>query len=300
MTITQAPRDIQPQSRVGQANIPAAIAGLFQALRERGVRYCHWKSNLRLLNGLQGQTDLDLLIDPQHMALFKQILADHGVKPVRAAPGREYPGLENYLAFDSASGTLFHLHVHYQLVLGEQFVKNYRLPLEAQFLSSTQQEHGVFIPVPELELIVLSLRALLKYRDRDVIKDCLTIRYPGLPEHIVNEIMWLLEQTSIARVSQRLAELGDIVPGDAILEFLKIVVATPRAGYRLFRLRQRVRASLRQHQRSNRLRATAIYFHELWRRRNTFLRFTPSRHMTMPGGGMTLALVGADGAGKST
>lgn len=282
------------------AAVPDLVAGLFAELRRRGVRYCHWKSNLRLEQGLQGKTDLDLLVDPAHAPAFRQILAAHDALPVHAAPGREYPAVENYLAFDEGSGRLFHLHVHYRLVLGEQFVKNYRLPLEEQFLDSARLRHGVYVPAPELEVIVLSLRALLKYRDRDVVKDVLKIRSPGLPAHITDEIGWLMTQTTLERVAGRLRELGNLVPTDAVLDLLRTVATAPRDGRRLFRLRGRVRRGLRRYQRASRAQATLIYFRELWRRRNTFLRFGPARGMALPGRGRTLALVGADGAGKST
>ena len=39
-----------------------ALKSLFQDLLEYGVKYTHWKSNLRLNVSLQGRTDLDLLI----------------------------------------------------------------------------------------------------------------------------------------------------------------------------------------------------------------------------------------------
>jgi thymidylate kinase len=276
-----------------------AVAGLFQTLNRHGVRYCHWKSNLRLERGLLGQTDLDLLVDPDHSQMFKRILAELNVKPVLAAPGREYPAIEHYLGFDPASGKLFHLHVHYQLVLGEQFVKNYRLPLEAHVLDSIQLRHEVKIPTPELELIVLSLRALLKYRDRDVIKDVFSIRSPGLPDHIRNEIEWLLAQTSLERVAQTAKHVAAHVPAGVVLEFLHTFVHNPRAGYRLFRLRQRVRRALSAYQRGDRLQAVLKYFREAWRRRK-LLRLSPIKNMTRPGGGVTLALVGADGSGNST
>jgi thymidylate kinase len=85
-----------------------------------------------------------------------------------------------------------------------------------------------------------------------------------------------------------------------VLAFLTTVVADSRAGYRFYHLRQSVRQSLNRYQRRNRLQAITTYFHEMWSRRNTFLRLSPSRQMTPVNGGMTLALVGADGAGKST
>lgn len=280
--------------------LPSLIVELFAALRLRGARYCHWKSNLRLEQGLRGQTDLDLLVDPAHRPAFAQILAAHGARPVRAAPGREYPGVENYLAFDEGSGKLFHLHVHYRLVLGEQFVKNYSLPLEEQFLASARLRQGVYVPAPELELIVLTLRALLKYRDRDVVKDVLKIRHPGLPAHITDEIAWLLAQTSFERVEACLQELGEAVPGATVLAFLRTVTTAPRDGRTLLALRGQVRRALRPYQRGSRARAALIYVRELWRRRNRFLRFTPVRGMRLTGRGRSLALIGADGAGKST
>jgi len=275
------------------------LAKLFEDLNRRAIRYCHWKSNLRLERGLQGETDLDLLLDRKHGQIFRQILCEHGVKPVLAPPGRRYPAVEDYLGFDPASGKLFHLHVHYQLVLGEQFVKNYRLPLESHFLDSARLQYGVKIPSPELEIIVLCLRALLKYRDRDVIKDVLSIRTSGLPAHIREEIRHLLEQTSLERIAQTLAGVAEVVPAEVVLEFLNTVVAAPRAGYKFYRLRRRVCRALRPYQRRERFSAGFGYFRELWRRRS-FLRFWPEQKMTPRSGGATLALVGADGSGKST
>lgn len=279
---------------------PALIVSLFAALRSRGVRYCHWKSNLRLEQGLLGQTDLDLLVDPAQQQQLVAILGEHGALPVRAAPGGEYPAVENYLAFDEPSGRLFHLHVHYQLVLGERFVKNYRLPLEEQFLRSARLCHGVYVPAPELELIVLALRALLKYRNRDVVKDVLKIRHPGLPTQITDEIVWLMGQTSLGRVAEQLRELEPGVPAEPVLELLRTVTATPRDGLGLLRLRGRVRRMLRGHQRSGRAWAALTYARGLWRQRSAALLHRPPRAMTLLDGGRSLALVGADGAGKST
>ena len=276
-----------------------AVAHLFQALHQRGIRYCHWKSTLRLEQALQGRTDLDLLVDRRHSQAFRQVLCEHNVKPALAAPGRRYPAVEDHLGFDPPSGRLFHLHVHYQLVLGEQFVKNYRLPLEACLLDSARLRLGVNIPAPEWELIVLALRALLKYRDRDAIKDLLSIRSPGLPAYILSEIEYLSSQTSRERIARMLTGAAGVAPRGVVLEFLDTVAAAPRAGYKLYRLRKRARRALRPYQRRPRWRAALLYFREMWQRRS-FLQLSPARKMTLPIGGAVLALVGADGAGKTT
>src|SRR5512147_835727 len=104
-----------PALQVEMAAQPAPAArkaplDLFRALEESGVRYCLWKSNIRLQQGLRGETDLDVLVDPEDARLFKRILSAHSVRYVCAAPGRGYPSIENYLGFDDATGGLFHLH----------------------------------------------------------------------------------------------------------------------------------------------------------------------------------------------
>ncbi len=277
-----------------------AASNLLRALNQAGVSYCHWKSNIRLEEAVSGKTDLDLLVDEQHLNVFKGILDKFNVKPILSAPGKEYPGIENYLGFDTATGNLFHLHVHYQLVLGEQYVKNYRLPLETHFLESVRQLHSVQIPAPELELIVFCMRALLKYRDRDGIKDMLSIRSPGLPAHVLQEAKWLLAHTTFERVSETLQKLGDQYPADIVIKFLKIADKSPRDGYQLLRLRTRLRQALRPFQRHSRFRAALLYFRELWRQRKSFLRFKARQRMTPSKGGRPRAIIGVDGAGKST
>ena len=95
--------------------LQAAVA-LFAELNEAAIRYCHWKSNIRLDEALAGRTDLDLLVDPDHAGRFKTILLRRQVKRAIAAKGKRYPDVENYLGFDPETGRQFHLHVHYRLV----------------------------------------------------------------------------------------------------------------------------------------------------------------------------------------
>ncbi len=272
-----------------------SVTRLFFALNEAGVRYCHWKSNVRLDEALNGRTDLDLLVDPLDGPLFRQILRKHQVKPLLAAPGKHYPGIENHLGYDAASGKLFHLHVHYQLVLGEQYVKNYHLPIEKEVIASVCLPQGVLVPSPAMELVILCLRALLKYRDRDVVKDIFAIRSPGLPAHIRQEIEWLRQRTTPEQISETVTQLN-IVSEEIVFAFLQAVQAETRDGWQMLWLRSQVRRALRPYQRHPRLWASILYFRELWRQRQS----SPRRKMTLCAGGRTLALIGADGAGKST
>jgi thymidylate kinase len=300
MTIQiQRPESLRNHHGYPPDTVPA-LASFLDELAEQGVQYCHWKSNLRLRDGLAGMTDLDLLLDPDQASRLRGIAARHRLKPLVPPPDGAHPGMEHFLGLDQESGRLFHLHVHYQLVLGEAYVKNYRFPIEAEFLHSTRLLHGVPVPRAELELSILAVRALLKYRSRDVVKDLLGIRSAGLPKEIRAEIGWLLDQTTVEEVRTALRKIGGAVPPDLVSDFLEIATRAPRSGYGLLRLRGRLRRAVSGFQRQSRLRATIEYHGRAWRRRRRLRRRLLGPRMTPAGGGLTVAVVGADGSGKST
>ena len=120
---------VQVTERSSREMALVAVSRLFDQLNACDIRYCHWKSNCNLDRSLRGATDLDLLVDPCDASRFRSILYQHGLKALVVAPNQQYPSIEHYLGFDARTGQLFHPHVHFQLVLGEQYVKNYRLPL---------------------------------------------------------------------------------------------------------------------------------------------------------------------------
>lgn len=276
-----------------------AIRNLFDRLNEQGIEYCHWKSNRNLDRALSGLTDLDLLVERSQSQHFKEILHQCGCKPIVSPPGKQYPAIEDYLGYDTDSGRLFHLHVHYQLILGEQFVKNYRLPLERKFLESARISHGVKIVSPELEVIVLAIRALLKYRDSDVVKDVLSILSPGLPHHIRQELEYLLRQTTFEHIAAVLKEEVKFVSPGIVLGFLKAASESPRSGYKFYQMRRDLRRDLAAFRRYSHWRAMGKYFQASLSGYLPFGRSFPAKKKPASGG-VLIALVGADGAGKST
>jgi thymidylate kinase len=200
---------------------------------------------------------------------------------------------------DDSSGRLFHIHVDYQLLLGEQHVKNYRLPMESQVLTSIRLLDGVPVPLAPVEVSILAVRTLLKYRGRDGVKDLLGIRSPGIPTGVRNEIEWLLSQTSAEDVRATLDACRRPVPTDVVSQFLETITRSPRAGYTLLLLRRRLRRAMRPFRRRSMPRATIAYWRAT-RRQKQWRRRSLQGGMTSFAGGLTVALVGADGSGKST
>lgn len=286
----------------GAPGSPPPLAGLravLDDLERAGVAYCAWKSNSHLADALAGRTDLDLLVDRQDAARLAELLARHDLRRLEPSPGGRHAGVEHHLGMDRATTRLFHLHVHHRIVLGERHVKNVVLPLDEAFLGPRRWMTGVRLPPPAVELTVLGIRALLKVRARDLVKDTLRIRTHGVPGHIRDEVRWLLAQVDVGRVrpvcgAARLGTLAGVLE-----EFLRRTAADERFGPTLWRMRRTTRRLLRDHARRSRAGVWAETVRVVLARR-TWRRGAPHRRMTPAVGGSVIALVGPDGAGKST
>jgi len=139
------------------------IRTLFNSLEQKGIRYCHWKSNIRLEETLAAAEDIDLLIDRRDAKLFHTALLENGFKLAQSSSGIGHPGVFHAFGLDDASAELVHVHAYFQVVSGDSLVKSYRLPIEKLLLEQTRYLHGVRIPTPEAELVLFALRIALKH-----------------------------------------------------------------------------------------------------------------------------------------
>lgn len=296
-----------PQDRADVVTPLPLIADLLAALHRRGVRYCHWKSTPSIGVALQGRTDLDLLVDRRHGSEFATTIRQVGFKPFISSAARRFPGVEDHIGHDEGSGRLVHLHVYFQLILGEEHVKNHRLPLEQAFLDGARERDGIMVPPPALELTVLGLRILLKYRETDALKDVLGLgRRGGIPPDARRELLALCEQVTDAELRTAMAKNLPAVDPDLVPQLLAVVETNARDAWALRRLRGRARSGLRSFERLPRHQA-------VWASLRARIPRTPPlrlvirsltrsnlRRKTPAGGGLTVAVVGPDGAGKST
>jgi hypothetical protein len=134
-----------------------------------GITYCHWKSNNALDRSASGINDLDLLVSRADTDQFNRILNDLGFIQCRAPREKQMPGVLSFFGFDIEADKLIHVHAHYQLIIGHDMTKNYRLPIERPYLDSAIQ-NGLFkIPAPEFEFIVFVIRMVLKHSTWDSI-----------------------------------------------------------------------------------------------------------------------------------
>ncbi len=118
---------------------------------------------------MSGENDLDLLVHRDDARRFLAVLSRLGFTRALAPGGREHPGVEHFYGLDRHTGRLVHVHAHFQLVLGDDTTKNYRLPLETAYLCSVRHDEVLPVPAPEFELALFVVRMMLKHATWDAV-----------------------------------------------------------------------------------------------------------------------------------
>jgi hypothetical protein len=279
------------------------VRDFFSRLHAADLVYCHWKSNEHLSAAVDGLTDLDVLVDPRRNSDLQRILAESGFKRFAAPPLRAYPAIEDYLALDPLSGRLVHLHLHYQLTLGERHLKSYRLPWEGRLLAERRLDprHGVYVADPALELLLLLVRIALKRRLRDSFLVRIRRLGQGAKEDFNREFAWLRQRVSEPTLRMAARHLL----GVAVDEPLSDLLAKPRSRASIASFGDAIEPVLRRYRTFRRGEAQVrAWVRELqWIadvvNRRYLHRAIPLRRIS-PRGGTVIVLLGADGAGKST
>jgi thymidylate kinase len=248
---------------------------IFSELNKLSISYCHWKSNEHLEDGLLGNTDLDVLVEPNHMTAFRELLRSSSWVRVVSQPFIE--GVEDWLYYDSVTEGSYHFHVHSFLPVGGTIHKIYSLDINTKILSTQQSIGGVLIVDSSIEKKLLVLRICLKASMRQIL--AYYIKGKTLfPENIQNEINWLA------------ARDGSFV--DALF------------GKKFDRLLSNRWQKLEE----NKLHPFSLLYYSLHIRMfllnnvslKRFFKVTKKAKKTLSTSGLVVTIVGVDGSGKTT
>jgi len=273
---------------------PVPLLDLGRALREQRIACCQWKGHDKPERWATGRGDIDLLVDRADAARFHELAARFGFREAVPPAARTIPGLADYVGPDPVTGVLLRLHVHYRLVVGRYYTARYRLPLEQPVLDAAVAAAPFPIPSPEWALILFILRAALQRpQPRE-----LPAAWSGTADALESEVAY----TRLTRALERHLPAVPYTRFEACVRAL-----TERDAERWRReaslLRKRL-APLREAPPAAALAAAAA----------TRLGRLVALGSSLPGasgarprgrkrlasGGVIVALVGGDGAGKST
>ncbi len=290
-----APQDVG-RMECRQLNL---IRNLVRRLETEAILYCHWKSNEHLNAAMCGNTDLDILFEEGQQARVVEVLRQAGFTRFRSIWLRRYPGIEDFIGIDPEKGKVVHVHAHFQLVLGEKLVKSYRLPWEGELLGTRvwDQEHEIYRSDPVWEMLLLIIREAIKLTGsmKHARHD------PSARSGADREMAWLKERVS----PQDLGELAATCCGPHTRQAIDRLYREGLSSSALEALRRLILPVFQKYRRLSRWEVMAI---GLVRRlsdplsrglRKTILPTLPIQR-TIPDDGLIIAILGADGSGKST
>ena len=277
------------------------IKSFFSQLELKKVPYVQWKSNERLYEFVEGESDLDILCYPDDKKTVEDILFGIGARKFEALPMGKYPNIEDYLAADPETGRLVHFHVHFQLDIGETDVKRYPLPWVELILENRikHERLPVWIPRHEHELLLLIFRESLRIHP---LKALFFSSYHRIEKKSFSEFKWLQErvtrenfESAISLFFKSESEAKDLILKIFDQGLSESSVRELWSGLAPLRQKYRTTGDIR----------TVIFllknrFSKKWA---SLLRhfgiFTAQKRIS-PNGGVIIAITGSDGSGKTT
>lgn len=274
------------------------IKQMLDAFEEHHILYCHWKSNEHLLAALEGDTDLDMLFDPIQRGQLEALLNECGLKRFRALPLMQYNAIEDFIGFDKDTCKIWHLHLHYRMTLGQKHLKGYTITPFTSYILKTRvlTDNGVYTSSPEVEFILLMIRMAMKLRTRDWFK--------RLCENDRKESDWLIQHSSRELFEQHAR--GMICDDKVVSRLVSLYGIGLLKTNQLRSLRSVLLPYLKNYtgyssvqSRWNRSIRELFWGIGGFNRRMYRNPSKPYRRVS-PSGGTVVAIMGCDGAGKST
>ena len=267
---------------------------LFHQWNDQEIKYCHWKSNEHLMEGLDGETDLDVFVDPSDKEKAEAILIQCRYIECLTQKGHRYPNVYEWIGFDPATGRLVHVHLHYQIITGTSYCKEYVFPVDELIMETRvlDKETNVYVTNPNLEIIILHCRIALKAQKKHGIHvgkgDRREIAY--LKERIQKEVVHNL-------CVQLMGENGD--------QFCSLIMGGELSCEDWYKVYHIASGWLKPYRKYSKLHVFfRHYFHQI---RELFLYIANKKfnrcfinRKTFPDNHLSICLLGQDGSGKST
>ena len=275
----------------------SSINKLLKALDEHGITYCHWKSNEHLGEALDSDTDLDILFDPAQRTELERVFDECGLKRFRATPLMQYNAIEDYIGFDQESAKIWHVHTHYRMTLGEKHLKGYTItPWGPMLLKDRiRGEAGVWTSDSADEFVLLLCRIALKLRWRDLSHNL------GKDDQV--EIAWLRERIDKEKVEESAFNMVGEKSKKIIVDLFD---ADLKKKAQFLSLQKSLRKELKPFTAYSsvgswwtRTKREIFWLYGGVKRRLGWSNFNANRRVS-PSGGLVVAILGCDGAGKST
>ena len=254
-----------------------------KVLERSNVSYVSWKNNHELNFALAGECDLDILIFNTSVDDFNIIAHQNGWIEMEN-PVAKFKSIFHYFKVNQDS-TISHLHVYFELITGDSWIKEYNFPLKDFLFTNRKSDKrsGVFILNRNAQAYIFFIRHLIKsgsFFSRYIYK---------------RELDSYREEWSKCRISAiDLHGTGPI----SIDDYIKDSGLNQKFHQPRFMVAFNFRQYLRQYLRYKTL--TLIFRRNISFFRRLFNKLISRNKKKFIGGGIVVAISGSDGAGKSS
>jgi thymidylate kinase len=273
------------------------VKTFIQEIDTLNIKYCHFKSNEHIDAAVSGDTDLDILFDYNHYDRIKELLLKHGFVKFNTVWFVSYPYVEDYIAIDE--GKVIHIHAHFKLVLGESKVKSYILPWDEEILKNRvyMDEYGIYASNPIDEMLLLIVRTAFKLPNQsinyDKKRDVIDAR---------REFEWLKNRVS----KEDINNLAVVKFGKGIIHSTEKIYEVNINYENIKSFYDFAKSELDKFRRYSYIQSKIIKYSRRFvqilalvkKKFNIFQSI--KNHRTPNGEGVVVAIMGADGSGKST
>ena len=266
-------------------------------LNENNINYCHWKSNSHLNKALEGKTDLDVLVSKNQKKEFEKILDNFSFIKIITNKLKSTFNVYDYLGFDLNTNRLVHLHLHYVVVLGEKYTKNYFLPIEDLFFKDNIQIDNIKTPNPNLELLLLIIRMHLKLGLFDILS---YLKHKNIfPKQIMNEFLILNSNFDLDCFKEYIVKIGLAKYSEKIIKIKSNIESNRYSNFSCFVNKTFFLKILRDKKKEKGLMYLIKKFYLSVRYFKYTQKIIKPPKKILPKG-VAIAFIGADGSGKST
>lgn len=275
------------------------VRNLLDEFHLKEIRYCHWKGNNHISDSLSGNSDLDILIDEGQKHELALVLQKLGFKEFRAIKQKQDKDIIDYISLDIPTGKIVHLHTYFKLTIGKLYLKRFQVNLEEYVLSSRVYNItlGIYCSAPTLDLLLLCFREALSIRRRNFYKIS-PLYHVQCTEKKCREYQWLIQNTSqnqIEALTKKVCinhhAITQLVTGAFTdRQLIKLIPYLKKEGV--------IKAIYPQTASFLRLYREGIVFVSKYLAARLSVPMLTKR--INPRGGLIVAVIGADGSGKST
>ena len=257
---------------------------LLSALDDEEVNYVSWKNNHQLDLVMSGNGDLDLFVPFDSRSKFFNLCRNSGWIEV-INPVAHYPWVHHFYGMND-DFLFYHIHVYFKVVTGENWLKEYILPLDQWMIQNRiwSNEHNIWILDNTSQAYIFTVRHLLKGASIS----SRALYYSEMDSYQEEWMKCKQKAHSLSKASP--VDITSYLEGSSILEQ---EFHLPNIWTALS-FRFSISACLRFHWLSLPIRRIVAFLHRF------INKFFLNRKKLFPHAGLVIAISGVDGSGKTT